>query len=157
MRLLLVRPVSVFLLLVSAYAQIRTGAVVIYRAQGKNFLFAHYAQGEHPTVVCDDIKIAKLAEKRKTTVVMPIGGHTCSADEKQYPGELDASSTPVEIIVKQNGTAYLRVESHVGHVAFVLRQVSPEIGSTEIARMKAVKDEDSYTTVLPSAIKQVSK
>ena len=63
-----------------------------------------------------------------------------------------------EVIVNQNATTYLRLESHVGHVAFVLREVSPEIGSTESASMKMVKDKDSYTSVLAvPAIKQVPK
>jgi hypothetical protein len=125
---------SILVLLTPAFAQVRTGTVVIYRAQGKNFLFAHYAQGEHPTVVCDGTKIAKLAEKRKTTITTPIGGHTCEADEKQYPGEFDTSSQPVEIMVKPDATTYLRLESHVGHVAFVLREVPSETGSAESAR-----------------------
>jgi len=132
------------------YAQTPTGTIIIYRQRGANFGLLHYAQGEHPTIYCDDAKVAKLAERRKTTVSAVTGPHLCEANEKQYPGELNADSESISVKVKPGSTTYLRLESHFGHVHFVLREVSPEIGSAETDKMQPVKGQDSYSTVLAS-------
>ncbi len=101
------------------YAQIPTGTIIIYRQRGANFGLLHYAQGEHPTIYCDEAKVAKLAERRKTTVSAVTGPHLCVANEKQYPGELNADSESISVNVKPGRTKYLRLESHFGHVHFV--------------------------------------
>lgn len=112
-------------------AQTPTGTIVIYRHRGANFGLLHYAQGVHPTVSCDGINVAKMAESRKATVTANAGTHSCVAIEKQYPGELNADSDPVSLNVKPNGTTYLRLECPFGHVHFELREVAMEIGLAE--------------------------
>jgi hypothetical protein len=131
-------------------AQTPTGTIVIYRHRGANFGLLHYAQGVHPTVSCDGINVAKMAESRKATVTANAGTHSCVAIEKQYPGELNADSDPVSLNVKPNGTTYLRLECPFGHVHFELREVAMEIGLAEAEEMRPVKDKDSYTTTLPT-------
>jgi len=121
---------------------------VIYRQRGANFGLIHYAQGEHPTVSCDGVNIAKMAERRKVTVAANAGTHICVSIEKQYPGELNADSDKVSVNVKPNITTYLRLECPFGHVHFVLHEVSVEIGSAETGKIPTVKDKDSFTTVL---------
>ena len=130
------------------YAETPTGTIVIYRRRGANFGFEHYAQGVHPTVACDGTNVAKMAERRKATLSADSGTHVCVANEKQYPGMLKASSDPITVNVTPNSTTYLLLECRFGHVRFVLREVSPEIGSAETEKMRPVKDKDSYTTVL---------
>jgi hypothetical protein len=130
------------------YAQTPTGTIVIYRQHGTNVGFMHYAQGEHPTVSCDGTDLAKMAENRKATVSATAGPHICAANEKQYPGELNASSDTIPVNVKPNTATYLRLEGHFGHIHFVLREVSTEIGSAETKKMRPIKDRDLYTTVL---------
>jgi len=132
------------------YAQIPTGTIIIYRQRGANFGLLHYAQGEHPAIYCDEAKVATLAERRKTTVSAVTAPHLCVTNEKQYPGELNADSESISVNVKPGRTKYLRLESHFGHVHFVLREVSPEIGSAETDKMQPVKEKDSYSTVLAS-------
>jgi len=131
-------------------AQIATGTIIIYRQRGANFGIVHYAEGEHPTIYCDDAKVATLAERRKTTVSAVVGPHLCAAIEKQYPGELNADSEAVSLFIKPGTTTYLRLESHFGHVHFILREVPAEVGSAETEKMKPVKDKDSYSTALAS-------
>ncbi len=146
MERLLTSLVVALALLTSTHAQVRSGTVIFYRLQGKNLLFAHYSQGEHPTVVCDGTKIARLAENRKVIVTMPVGSHTCAAEEKQFPGTMDASSAQVQVTISNGATSYVRLESHV---AFVMREVSPESAALEVAKTKFVKDSDSFATASP--------
>jgi len=134
------------------FAQIPTGTIVIYRQRSKNFGPIHYAEGEHPTIYCDGTKVAKMAERRQVAVTASVGPHTCVALEKQYPGELNADSDKVSVEIKPNGTTYLRLECPFGHVHFVLREVSTEIGSTEAAKMQPAKGKDRYTTTLPATV-----
>jgi hypothetical protein len=139
------------------YAQSPTGTLIIYRPHGASVGLIHYSQGEHPTIICDGDKVAKMRENRKTTISVQVGTHVCEADQQQ-PGTLDASSEPVSVDVKPNTTTYLRLGIRFGHLHFVLREVSSDIASAEIKKMRPVKDKDSYTSVLPpSKEKQLSR
>jgi hypothetical protein len=135
------------------YARAQDGTMIIYRQHGANFGFGHYAQGEHPTVVCDGISIAKMADGRKTTISVAAGAHICQAVERQYPGELEATSDRISIGVKANTKTYLRLECRFGHVRFVLREVPAEAGAVEAEKMRPIKEKDSYVSVLPSTEK----
>jgi hypothetical protein len=140
--------VTVVTIVGQACAQTPTGTLIIYRPRGASFGFIHYSEGEHPTFSCNGVDVARMAESRKATVSAPEGTYRCVATEKQYPGELNATSDEVSIVVKPNGTIYLRLEIHVGHVHFVLREVSADVGSVETGKLRPIKDSDSYRTVL---------
>jgi hypothetical protein len=146
-------PLSVMLTILAVFggqatAQ-TTGTIVIYRERGKNFGLIHYAQGEHPTIYCDDIKVARLRESHRITVSASVGLHNCVAIEKQYPGELNVDSYKVSIEVKANGTAYLRLQVPFGHTHFLLQEIPAETALAESAKTQPAKTGDSYNTVLP--------
>jgi len=132
-------------------AQSDLGTIILYRQRGANFGFVHYAQGEHPTVICDGTKIAKMAERRKITVSAAAGIHTCLADEKQYPGTFNASSAKISVTVRPNTTTYLRLRCPGGNIHFVLQEVPAESGSVEIQKTQPALDQDSYTTILSTS------
>jgi len=131
-----------------AAAQNKTGAIVIYRQWGARVGFLHYAQGVHPALSCDSTNVAKMAEGRETTVSAVVGTHTCTATEKQYPGQLNADSDTVQVDVRPGSTIYLRLLGRFGRVHFVLEEVPTETGSAEAEKMKPVSDKDSYATIL---------
>ena len=140
-----------------AYGETPTGTIIIYRQRGASVGFMHYSEGEHPTIICDGAKVAKMRENRKATISARIGTHFCEA-EQEPPGALDASSEPISVDVKPNSTIYIRLGIRFGHLHFVLREISNEIGSAESERMRPVKDKDSYTLTLPPVReKQVSQ
>ncbi|HUD64196.1 MAG TPA: hypothetical protein VMQ17_06455 [Candidatus Sulfotelmatobacter sp.] len=126
-----------------------TGTIVIYRERGKNFGVLHYAEGEHPTISCDGVKVARLRERHRVTISVGFGPHDCVAIEKQYPGEFNVDSRKVSVEAKANGTTYLRLQIPFGNLHFVLQEVPEETGAAESAKMQPVKSGDSYTTVLP--------
>ena len=120
-----------------------TGTIVVYRELGS----IHYAGGVHPTVYCDDVRVAKLRENHKVVISTVVGQHTCVAIERQ--ADWNEGSEKVSVDVKPNLTTYLRLHIRFGHSHFVLQQVPEEIGSAETAKAQAAKKGDSYTTVLP--------
>jgi len=127
-----------------------TGTITIYRQRGKNFGLVHYAEGEHPTILCDGVKIARMRERHRATISASVGLHDCVAIEKQYPGQFNVDSKKVSIDVKANGTSYLRLQVPFGNLHFVLQEMPEEAGAAESAKMQPVEDGDSYTTVLPA-------
>ncbi len=135
---------------IELHVQNATATIVLYRPRGKNFGLIHYSEGVHPTVYCDDTKIARLRESRKTTVVLDAGPHTCVALEKQYPGQLNADSEKLSIQVKPGVVAYLRLECPLGHVHFRLHEMPTDAGASESAALLTIKDKDSYTRALGS-------
>ena len=126
-----------------------TGSIVVYRERGKNFGLIHYAEGEHPTLSCDGLKVARLRERHRVTISVGFGPHDCVAIERQYPGEFNVDSQKASVEVKANGTIYLRLRKPFGNLHFVLQEVPEETGAAESAKMEPVKSGDSYTTVLP--------
>lgn len=143
---------GLLLLVVAAVGPARAdkapGTIVIYRQWGARVGFMHYAQGEHPTVTCDFTKVAKMSEGRKITISAVVGTHTCSANEKQYPGELNADSDTVSVDVSSDSTVYLRLLCRFGRVHFVLEKVPEETAQAEMADMKPVSAKDAYATQL---------
>jgi len=137
----------------AASAAAQNGNIVIYRPKGKNFGVMHYGQGEHPTIVCDGANVARIAQNRKAQVAAAPGTRMCSANEKQMPVE-NANSDTIPVDVKPNQTTYLRLESHVGHMHFVLKEVPAEVAKDEARKMKPVSDDDIYLQVLtPNKVK----
>jgi hypothetical protein len=133
-----------------------TGTIVIYRERGKNFGLIHYAEGEHPTLSCDGVNVARLRERHRVTISVGFGPHDCVAIEKQYPGEFNVDSQKASVKVTANGTIYLRLRKPFGNLHFVLEEVPGETGAAESAKMEPVKSRDSYTTVLPAIPEQKS-
>ena len=127
----------------------KTGTIVVYRERGKNFGLIHYGEGEHPTIYCDGIKVARLRESHRVTVSASVGPHDCVALEKQYPTELNVDSHKVSIEVKANGTTYLRLQVPWGHTHFLLQEIPAETASAESAKMQPAATSDSYNSVLP--------
>jgi len=143
-RILLILAIAAAL---GASAAAQNGALVIYRPKGKNLGVMHYGQGEHPTIVCDGRNVAKIAQNRKAKVEAAPGTHICSANEKQMPVE-NANSETIPVNVKPDQTTYLRLETHVGHMHFVLKEVPAATGAAEAKKMKPADDEDVYIQVL---------
>jgi hypothetical protein len=135
---------------IDLHLQAATGTIVLYRPRGKNFGLIHYSEGVRPTVYCDDVKIARIRESRKTTVVLNAGPHACVALERQYPGEPNADSEKILFQVKPGGITYLRLECPFGHVHFRLQEAGMDVGAKETAVLLAIKDKDSFTTTLSS-------
>jgi len=133
--------------IITCGAAAQNGVLVIYRPKGKNLGVMHYGQGEHPTIVCDGRNIAKIAQDRKAKIEAAPGQHMCSANEKQLPVE-NGNSDTIPVDVKPNQTTYLRLESHIGHVHFVLKKVPAQTGAAEAKTMKPANDEDVYIQVL---------
>jgi len=139
---------------IELHVESAAGTIVLYRPRGKNFGLIHYSEGVHPTVYCDDTKVARLRESRSITVVAAAGEHTCVALEKQYPGELNADSENVSIQVRPGAVTYLRLECPFGHVHFRLHEMPMDAGASESAALLTIKDKDSYTRTLGSKTRE---
>jgi hypothetical protein len=109
-----------------------TGTVHIYR----------YKQFEgsalHPSVYCDETRLARIPSGRFLNVTVPAGSHTFYADDKQAGAVVD---------VEPGKDYYFRADVQVGFWKghFRLNVVPAEQGKYDLAKLKPLEDKEAIT------------